>query len=100
MNAMCQGCHIAFIVTEVLLHVAKEALQSWEGENHGPDISNQLVPLSDNEKLLAGWDSCQDFHETTFTVWEEGHCYTDCVHYLYQQHLTGGPNPVSLVKFF
>ena len=57
MNATCQGCHIAFNVTEVLLHVAKEALQSWEGENHGPDISNQLVPLSDNEKLLAGWDS-------------------------------------------
>ena len=49
MNSACQGDYISFNIVEGLLHMDEEASDSWEGESHGEDISNNLVPLSDTK---------------------------------------------------
>ena len=52
MNSACQGDYISFNIVEGLLHMDEEASDSWEGESHGEDIPNNLVPLSDTNSIL------------------------------------------------
>ena len=44
-----------FKVAEFLLHVAKESIHSLEGDRHGTEFCQHLVPLGDTEALLCGW---------------------------------------------
>ena len=88
-----------FRVSEGLLEGAEETLGTRDGQCHGPELTQDLVPGLGSNAALGGLDTGQDVVEPGDPVWGQFHCQLEGVQEPAQDYFPGGPGGVALAAF-